>query len=85
VGKTTLLKQLREEVKDKKTFYLNVEVEEDKEILNQSPENIFNLSQIDKTEQQIIFIDEIQLLNNPSNFLKHLYDLYNENLKLVVS
>jgi predicted AAA+ superfamily ATPase len=33
----------------------------------------------------VIFVDEVQYLKNPSNFLKLLYDEYNENLKLVVS
>jgi predicted AAA+ superfamily ATPase len=33
----------------------------------------------------VVFIDEIQYLKNPSNFLKLLYDEYHENMKLVVS
>ncbi|MDR2411558.1 MAG: AAA family ATPase [Candidatus Peribacteria bacterium] len=32
-----------------------------------------------------MFVDEIQLLDNPSNFLKLIYDDFNKNIKLVAS
>jgi predicted AAA+ superfamily ATPase len=79
------LKQLQEGIKDKKTFYLTMERDEDREKLDQKPENIFTMTKIDREENQIIFIDEVQYLKNPSNFLKLLYDEYHKNMKLVVS
>lgn len=85
VGKTTLLKQLQKEVGDKKTFFVNLEFADKTKLLDKDPLNIFQLSGIDSKAQQIIFIDEVQYLANPSNFLKLLYDEYHENMKLVVS
>lgn len=85
VGKTTLLKQLQEEVSDKETYFINLEREKDKELLNVNPENIFELTGIDSKRPQVIFVDEVQYLQNPSNFLKLLYDEYHNNMKLVVS
>ena len=85
VGKTTLLKQLQAEVKDKKTHFINLEFADTRALLDKHPINVFELTGIDRNAQQIIFIDEIQYLNNPSNFLKLLYDEFHENMKLVVS
>jgi predicted AAA+ superfamily ATPase len=85
VGKTTLLKQLQEEVKNKKTFFINLEFEDKKVLLDENPLNLFEITWIKSTEEQIIFIDEVQYLRNPSNFLKLIYDEYHQNIKLVVS
>jgi predicted AAA+ superfamily ATPase len=79
------LKQLQEEVSDKETYFINLEREKDKELLNVNPENIFELTGIDSKRPQVIFVDEVQYLQNPSNFLKLLYDEYHNNMKLVVS
>lgn len=38
-----------------------------------------------KGERATVFIDEIQYLDNPSNFLKLLFDEYRNRLKLVVT
>jgi predicted AAA+ superfamily ATPase len=56
-----------------------------KDLLDDNPENIFQITGISSKENQIIFVDEVQYLKNPSNFLKLLYDEYHENIKLVVS
>jgi predicted AAA+ superfamily ATPase len=79
------LKQLQAEIKDKKAFFLSLETRRYKDLLDEDPENIFSLSLSDSKEEQIIFVDEVQYLNNPSNFLKLLYDEYHENIKLIVS
>ncbi|MDR0606953.1 MAG: AAA family ATPase [Candidatus Peribacteria bacterium] len=79
------MKQLQEEVSDKETYFINLEREKDKELLNVNPENIFELTGIDSKRPQVIFVDEVQYLQNPSNFLKLLYDEYHNNMKLVVS
>ncbi|MDR2411538.1 MAG: AAA family ATPase [Candidatus Peribacteria bacterium] len=85
MGKTTLLKQLQEEVKNKETFYFTIEDIETKELLDIHPYKLFDITKIPREKEQIIFIDEIQYLKNPSNFLKLIYDMFNENIKLVVS
>lgn len=85
VGKTTLLQQLQKEVKNKETYFLTLEDTTHRELLNIHPYKLFEITGIDSKIPQIIFIDEIQYLENPSNFLKLLYDMYKENIKLVVS
>jgi len=85
VGKTTLLKQLQATVKDKQTFFINLERDSDRRLLDEDPENIFGITLLDKKAEQIIFIDEVQYLQDPSHFLKLLYDEYHETMKLVVS
>jgi len=56
-----------------------------KSLLNEHPDNIFSLIGIKRNEDHVLFIDEIQYLDNPTNFLKYLYDTYKDSLKLVVS
>jgi predicted AAA+ superfamily ATPase len=52
--------------------------------LNQSPLNF--LSYIPDMESRIvIFIDEVQYLDSPSNFLKLLYDEYSDKIKIVAT
>lgn len=89
VGKTSILKLLREDLKNKgitetQIFYLNLEDLETLNTLNQSPKNILNY--IKKTDKKNFFlIDEIQYLDNPSNFLKYVYDEYREKIKLIIT
>ncbi len=87
-GKTTLLKQLYDEMsaQGETCSYLTLEVKKYLDILNQDPENIFQIiAPLGAGERNIVFIDEVQYLNDPSNFLKHLFDLYHARLKLIVS
>ena len=88
-GKTTILKQLEKETQNQKkaTYFLNLENLEFVRLLNQSPENLFKIFPLDKkaTKKSFIFIDEIQYLDNPTNFLKYIYDEYADIIKLVVS
>jgi len=86
VGKTTVLKQLRESISSgQKTYFLNLEDPDIKTVLNIHPNKIFEIIWSNSAEKQIVFIDEIQYLDNPTNFLKYLYDEYKDTLKLVVS
>jgi predicted AAA+ superfamily ATPase len=88
VGKTTVMLQLYKSLigESKKAFFLNLEDKDIKNAFNHHPEQLFNfIAPINPNEKYFIFIDEIQYLDNPSNFLKYLYDQYNENLKLIVS
>jgi predicted AAA+ superfamily ATPase len=84
-GKTTLLKQLRDELKkdDVPTFFFNLEDMDYLTAFNQSPKNL--LKSIPGDKKAIVFLDEVQYLKNPANFLKYIYDEHRENIKLIVS
>lgn len=87
-GKTTLLRQIEAEIqKDRPTFFLNLENLEFVKLLNDSPENLFKIFPLDKKslERQCVLVDEVQYLNNPTNFLKYIYDEYADNVQLIVS
>ena len=85
VGKTTILKELEQKLKaeNKNCIYLNLESFQVADRLNANPDNIFDFAQ-DKNLFYYILIDEIQILDQPSRFLKYIYDTY-ENIKLVVT
>ncbi len=85
VGKTTLLEQLQTQITTKEYFFLTLEDTTYRALLDEHPYNLFEITGIDSKKDQIIFIDEIQYLKDPSNFLKLLYDTHKNNLKLVVS
>lgn len=54
-------------------------------LLNKSPKNIFDIFPIDLHNKTFILIDEIQYLNNPTNFLKYLYDSHAGKIKIIAS
>lgn len=89
VGKTSLLKLIEQElirkkIKKEQIFYLNLEEIKILDTLNNDPENIFKYV-INPKEKNYFFIDEIQYLDNPSNFLKHLYDKYAGKIKIIAT
>ena len=85
VGKTTILKELEQKLKaeNKNCIYLNLESFQVADRLNINPNNIFDFID-DKNLFYYILIDEIQILDQPSHFLKYIYDTY-ENTKLIVT
>ncbi len=86
VGKTTLLLLLKKllENKQKECFYVNLENPLYKNTINKHPENIFEI--IPKKQKKIyLFLDEVQYLDNPSNFLKYHFDENRKNLKIITS
>ncbi len=87
VGKTTLLKQIYKHLKEKgqPVYFINLEDPDYLKLLNKHPRNIFNLYQYPEEKKSFILIDEIQYLNNPTNFLKYLYDEYADRMQLIVS
>lgn len=88
VGKTTLMKQLHNELKSqsKKSFFLSLEDKKIRKDFDLHPEQLFQyIPPIQKNDKYFIFIDEIQYLDDPSNFLKYTFDNYYENIKLIVS
>jgi predicted AAA+ superfamily ATPase len=85
-GKSTLIKQLNEHCQKAGTpaVFLNLENKNILTHLNESPLNL--LSYLPVTEKRsIVFIDEIQYLQDPSNFLKLLYDEQAEKIKIVAT
>lgn len=85
-GKSTLLKQLQEYVRDKGqiSLFLNLEDKRVLSDLNENPEHL--LKYLPKEgEKSVVFVDEIQYLEDPGHFLKLLYDRYADNLKIVAS
>ena len=89
VGKTSILYLLENFVKKQgyKTLYIDLEFIQKQDILNAGVEK-FNdyLLDLGFTENEIkyIFLDEIQKLKDPSNFLKLIKDHY-PKIKLIVS
>jgi len=85
VGKSTILKQLENELKNELVFSFSLENKKIRALLNENPENIFQLIPQPRNRRIIVLIDEIQYLDDPSNFLKLNYDLYQDKIKLVVT
>lgn len=86
VWKTTILKKVRDFLlsENKEVFLLNLENPEFRGLLDNHPENIFQI--VWKWEgKKYILIDEIQYLKDPTNFLKYIFDEYNTNIKLIVT
>ena len=85
-GKSTLLKQLEEDCKQSgiPTVFLNLENKSILAELNKSPLALLHFLP-ESTQRIIVFIDEIQYLDDPSNFLKLLYDEYVSKLKIVAT
>lgn len=86
-GKTTLLLQLKQLLDDKKkkVYFFTLEDIRILNDLNQTPENIFKYIPKGLPDKSYVLIDEVQYLENPSNFLKYLYDLYSQNIKIVAT
>lgn len=95
-GKTSLLQALFQELKNngENVSFITFEDRDIPAAVNRHPEEIFSYtSRPEKvlTPSQIplhtkfLFIDEVQYASDPSNFLKYLYDVYGENLKIVAT
>ncbi len=86
VGKTTLMKQLQEHLQasGEATYFLSMEKYSVLKQLNENPEQLFSIIP-PISSQTYVFIDEVQYLDDPTNFLKYLYDEYHDNIKLIVS
>jgi len=91
LGKTTLVKQLLSYLEDRKeiVYYLTFEDPTVLSAINEHPQNLFNFTllpaDIPLGSKMYVVIDEVQYANNPTNFLKFLYDEYADKLKLIVT
>ena len=85
-GKTSLLFLIKEfyENKGVEASYFNLENPEHLKIFNDHPFNIFDLLP-KRPAKQIVLIDEIQYLADPSNFLKLLYDDRRKEIKIIAT
>jgi uncharacterized protein len=87
-GKSTILKQLAEELKKegRSVVFLNLERKEILLDLNQNPENIYKYCPpVSINDKTFVLIDEIQYLQDPTNFLKLLYDEHAQLLKIIAT
>ena len=86
-GKTALLKLIQKklETQGETVFFFNLEDQEILGYLNQAPTNILKLAPSSDNKKTTVILDEIQYLDNPTNFLKLIYDDHRENIKLIVS
>ncbi len=86
-GKTMLLKIIEKKLKKEEhiVMFLNLEDEEILAFLNKSPRNLLKLINSINNKKVYVLLDEIQYLNNPTNFLKYIYDDHREQIKLIVS
>jgi uncharacterized protein len=87
IGKTTILKQLQQDLEQegRAVVFLNLDRKTLLGELNESPENVFNYISNDETKRTILLIDEIQYLEDPTNFIKLLYDEYAAKIKIVAT
>ncbi|MDR3094052.1 MAG: ATP-binding protein [Bacteroidales bacterium] len=86
-GKSTLLRQLEDYCRHEKhvpAVYLTLENKSILAELDKDPLNLLNFLP-NQQKRTIVFIDEVQYLQDPSNFLKLLYDEYAGRVKIVAS
>lgn len=88
VGKTTLSKLIAQASGFKDVFFFDFEDKEYRELFSdvsvKKLEQIFKLEAIKIEEPTLIVFDEIQLLEDPSNMLKLIYDHF-PNLKIIAT
>ena len=86
-GKTTVLHQIEDilEKQNQINHFLNLEDADYLSLLNKSPKNLFKIFSFDLNQKNFVLIDEIQYLDNPSNFLKYFYDEYHGKIKIIAS
>ena len=85
-GKSTLLRQMQEYCKKEEIpeIYINLENKSILAELNENPFHVFRF--LPTTEKRVVvFIDEIQYLSDPSNFMKLLFDEHASQIKIVAT
>lgn len=85
-GKSTLLKQLEVYCKEMEipVIFLNLENKTILAELNNNPLNLLKFMP-EPSKKTVALVDEIQYLDDPSNFLKLLYDEHSEQIKVVAT
>lgn len=88
VWKTSLMKYIQDNSFYDNSLFFDLENPNYLELLNKNPEIFIDYIKSYHSWQEnnklTIFIDEIQYLDNPTSFLKYIYDKY-KNIKLIIS
>ena len=88
VWKTSLMKYIKNNFYKGNSIFFDLEKQSNLDLLNKDPDIFINYLKSYywwKEEKKIvIFIDEIQYLENPTSFLKYIYDNF-ENIKFIIS
>lgn len=88
VGKTTLMKLIQQKYITEQSLFFDLENPDYLNLLDKNSElfvaYLKSYHAWEENRRIVIFIDEIQYLTNPTNFLKYIYDNY-PNIKLIVS
>ncbi|RLB73984.1 MAG: hypothetical protein DRH03_02525 [Deltaproteobacteria bacterium] len=88
VGKTTVMNQLASHLEKRGQECISFTLEDKKilSFLNEDPKNLISLiPPLGDEKRLVVIIDEIQYLDDPSNFLKLIFDLYKDKIKLMVT
>ena len=81
IGKTTLLKNLCEtSCRNVSSFYVNLENQNTLQYCNEAPLNLFKIIPPMNGKKHLIFLDEMQNLNDPAKFIKTLKEKYGEKI-----
>ncbi len=86
-GKTTLLTQIGDHLKKRgeEVYQLTLEDHAIFARLNQHPDNLFDFV-VSKPEKRVfVLVDEIQYLDDPSNFLKLIFDKHHSRVKIIAT
>lgn len=88
VWKTSLMKYIQDNFFKDNSIFIDLEKPKNLELLNKDPDIFIEHLKLyyarEEKNKITIFIDEIQYLNNPTSFLKYIYDSY-KNIKFIVS
>ena len=71
--------------KGEAVYFLNLDRKEILDELNERPENLFKICPLQLDKKIVVFIDEIQYLDDTTNFIKLLFDEYSNRLKIVAT
>ena len=87
IGKSTMVKQMFNDLvtKGNIAYFLNLDRKDILDELNINPENLFKICPLQPDKKITVFIDEIQYLDDPTTFLKLLFDEYSSQLKIVAT
>jgi hypothetical protein len=86
-GKTTAIQQVKDYAiaRGLQSEYITLEDPEYLRLLNEHPDRIWQIVPRPEHAKLYLFMDEIQYLENPTNFLKYHYDQNRSCLKLIVT
>ncbi|MCG2701048.1 ATP-binding protein [Candidatus Parcubacteria bacterium] len=86
-GKTTILRQIEDFIQEKgnAVHFLNLEDYEYLSLLKKTPKNLFKIFPFDLKQKTYVLVDEVQYLDDPTNFLKYFYDEYKGKIKIIAT